>query len=277
MATSKKQRCKKGNVFPCKTRCVPRYHWKTGKEQECRNVATGTPKNFLEWAKSQGAKKKAINIQRRAEGKSLVRSDKAGYLVEKDGRYYEEKASKARKIASKTKDPKIQKQALEVADKFDKMASKASPSKEQKPTQQAPTLKAREYNPHAIKDLSLDDFREYWYKGRSMLASQKDPNAVHNTPYTKEYGTRKKYLGDLENAISIGFVPSSDVIESVKLTNKQKAKIEANQAELSQLQSQSDQLEKAIAYPLVSSDEISRHATTMPRESAEAFLTSSPP
>ncbi len=134
MAT--KQRCKKGNVFPCKTRCVPRRHWKTGREQQCRNVAEGEAKNFLEWAKQQGAKKKAINIQRKAEGKSLVKSDKAGYLVEKDGKDYVAKAEQARAIAAKSKDLKTKAQALVVAEKFDKLASalairqkKAAPNK----------------------------------------------------------------------------------------------------------------------------------------------------
>lgn len=155
MAT--KQRCKKGNVFPCKTRCVPRYHWKSGKEQECRNVATGTPKNFLEWAKSQGAKKKAINTQRKAEGKSFVKSDKAGYLVEKDGKDYVAKAEQAREIATKAKNPATKAQALKVAEKFDKLASSALAvrAKSKKPDKIGDLLRNKNFNNAEFEDFDI--------------------------------------------------------------------------------------------------------------------------
>lgn len=152
----KAQRCRKGNVFPCKTRCVSRYHWKSGKAQECRNVATGTPKNFLEWAKSQGAEKRKVNIQRKAEGKTLVKSDKAGYLIEKDGKDYVANGQQARAIATKSKTPITKAKTSKVAKKQDKPSSALTIRQEKaSPDKMDDLLKNKNFNNAAFEDFDI--------------------------------------------------------------------------------------------------------------------------
>lgn len=77
------KRCKKANVFPCKGECVPRRHWKTGTEQRCRNVATGTPATYLEWLKQQTRVLKIENTRRSKRGEALAEMDQAGYVKER--------------------------------------------------------------------------------------------------------------------------------------------------------------------------------------------------
>ena len=118
------KRCKKANVFPCKGECVRRYHWKSGKEQHCRNLATGIPATFLEWARSQGQRKKVINTKRKAAGMPLLRSDSAGYLVTpgknskgKLPESYKQIIEKAEKIGNQSTDLAIKQKAQDIVDK----------------------------------------------------------------------------------------------------------------------------------------------------------------
>lgn len=150
------KRCKKANVFPCKGECVRRYHPKTGTEQRCRNVATGTPATYLEWARTQGQRKKVINTKRKAVGLPLLKSDNAGYLVapgkNSQGKLpesYKQIIKEAEKIGNQSTSLAIKQKAQEIVDKIvqsideqpksTKKALKPTEKKEQEPKQAQPT------------------------------------------------------------------------------------------------------------------------------------------
>jgi hypothetical protein len=98
-------------------------------------VAAGTPATFLEWAKSQGQRKRAINTKRKAAGQTIFKTDKFGGLInpdkKQDGKlpeYYRQKAQNARAIGEKSKDSKIKHLAEKTAKKADMVAEKLEKS-----------------------------------------------------------------------------------------------------------------------------------------------------
>ena len=112
-----------------------------------------------------------------------------------------------------------------------------------------PTLKAVDWNPDAIPDLSAKDFREYILR-KQILADQSSPDAIWNKDRKEAGLSVNAYKIKIVNAIEAGYVPSNKAIADAKLTKAQIAKVEANRKEQAGWSDQVARIDKAINAPM---------------------------
>ena len=112
-----------------------------------------------------------------------------------------------------------------------------------------PTLKAVDWNPDAIPDLSAKDFREHILR-KQILANQSSSDATWNKDRKESGLSVNAYKIEIANAIEAGFVPSDKAIADAKLTKAQLAKVEANRKEQASWSNQIARIDKAINAPM---------------------------
>ncbi len=189
------KKCKKQNVFPCKGECVRRYHWKSGKEQRCRNVATGTPATYLEWLKQQTKTLKTENTRRSKQGEALIEMDQAGYMRERPlpDRLTKSKTlpQKLRALSDKELDQAIKTLAkkggsLELKRGLFAEKRRRSPSRNPQPTkQQTPlqSIQSKIYQASNTED-ALRSFTDEELKLASKIFAEK--NVGITSPYKRK-------------------------------------------------------------------------------------------
>jgi|GEM_PF-6235929 len=157
-------------------------------------------------------------------------------------------------------------------------ASKPASSPEPKSEASEP-LKAKPFNPHAIPDLGLDQFKEY-IQDRDKIEAQNNPDAVWNKTYGQwSHGdqsrqkTLSNYRIELSQAIHSGFAPPDHILRDsgLKLTRKEQQKLEENKSELTKKQKNIEQIDKAIAHPLISDEEAKGYKPKMSEDEAKSY------
>jgi hypothetical protein len=134
-----------------------------------------------------------------------------------------------------------------------------------------PTLKAVDWNPDAIPDLSAKDFRKHLFL-KQKIAYQFSPDEVWNKSRKESGLSTAWYRNEIANAINDGFVPSDKAIADAKLTKAQFAKVEANRKEQASWSDQVARIDKAINAPMADDKANRDWKSRMSDEEASDYL-----
>jgi SPP1 gp7 family putative phage head morphogenesis protein len=134
-----------------------------------------------------------------------------------------------------------------------------------------PVLKAVNWNPDAIPDLSAKDFRAHILR-KQLLADQSSPDATWNKDRKESGLSVNAYKIEIVNAIEAGYVPSNKAIADAKLTKAQIAKVEANRKEQADWSDQVVRVDRAINAPMADDKANRSWKARMSDEEASDYL-----
>lgn len=180
----------------------------------------------------------------------------------------------------KAKPPKAPKTPQEVAPKPPKLLQETTPSKQESGSSGAsPTLKPRDYNPHAKPDLPVKEFKTFW-EDKQRLKSILDTPVQTYEQWAKSASTRptkKGYQFYLGGLLEKGIPVEESVFESegIKLSKRDKSRIQSNRDAVSATQQRVSEIQKAIDHPLLTDEEASGFKHKMTTDEADAYTAGS--
>lgn len=191
----------------------------------------------------------------------------------------QETAPKPPKAPKAPKPPKASKTPQESAPKPPKPPQETAPKKEPGSSGASPTLKPRDYNPHAKPDLPIKEFKTFWEDKQRLKSIQDTPVQTYEQ-WAKSASTRptKKgyqfYLGSLLDK-GIPVEESAFEAEGIKVSKRDKSRIQSNRDAVSATQQRVSEIQKAIDHPLLTDEEASGFKHKMTTDEADAYTAGS--
>jgi lambda family phage portal protein len=158
-----------------------------------------------------------------------------------------------------------------------KKESKKTEHKEKTPSSE---YVAQDFNPHAIKDLSPEDFQTFFYKDRPRLQFQDDPSSLHNMSFEEAKAAglvrvKSEFTSSIKRQIENGFVPSEKALKDTKLKKDEQAKLGQNRKDLAEFRAKTEKIEKAINHPVMTEEEKRGYSPTLSQKDASDYVANS--
>ena len=144
------------------------------------------------------------------------------------------------------------------------------------------SLKASDWNPDAIPDLTVRDFRDYLDKKR-LTTEPPTGTFAETKKLWEEFPalgrgqalTREKYDILIANDIAAGYVPSDAALTDAKLTKAQLKQVEANRKQHEQWKKELEPIDRALNYSMADEKADRDWKPQMTEKEAEAYISDS--
>lgn len=139
---------------------------------------------------------------------------------------------------------------------------------------QSPSFTAQKFNPHAIEDLSIDQFQSYLeFNTNELVRKSNNDDLRRQLGEAKTKASRKKVGYQVKNAIARGIVVDEDLIISsgIKLSKKEQLQDKSNKAGYNRAKEKASKIQQAIEHPLMNENEVKGYKPSLSEDEAARY------